>query len=126
MWFGIQTFSIRRTTYVVYEHFIIHTYFVNSCIIKQVFLFSDDNPDSKPYYKYTGSDYYNLQQLEENYQIAQHHQEIRSHYAQQNPGGNLLGKGMLGGGESHDIKPSIGPTSKMYFRLFALGLFLTI
>lgn len=68
----------------------------------------DDNPESQPYYKYTGaagasattgnsnSDYYNLQQLEENYQIAQYHQEIRSHYAQQNPGGNLLGKGMFG------------------------------
>lgn len=78
---------------------------------------SDDNPESQPYYKYTGAssnsssssttsnsvggisgnnDYYNLQQLEENYQIAQYHQEIRSHYAQQNPGGNLLGKGMFG------------------------------
>ncbi|BFZ07680.1 hypothetical protein BsWGS_10719 [Bradybaena similaris] len=77
----------------------------------------DDNPESQPYYKYTGAssnsssssttsnsvggisgnnDYYNLQQLEENYQIAQYHQEIRSHYAQQNPGGNLLGKGMFG------------------------------
>ncbi|XP_005105681.1 scaffold protein salvador [Aplysia californica] len=73
----------------------------------------DDNPDSQPYYKYTGagsgssagsgsasngnnSDYYNLNQLDENFQIAQYHQEIRSHYAQQNPGGNLLGKGMLG------------------------------
>ncbi|XP_059161538.1 scaffold protein salvador-like [Physella acuta] len=61
--------------------------------------------DSQPYYKYTGgssttsnnsADYYNLQQLDENYQIALYHQEIRSHYAQQNPGGNLLGKGMFG------------------------------
>lgn len=42
------------------------------------------------------NDYYNLQQLEENFQIAQYHQEIRNHYAQQNPGGNLLGKGMFG------------------------------
>ncbi|KAH9489433.1 hypothetical protein Btru_056366 [Bulinus truncatus] len=69
----------------------------------------DDNLETQPYYKYTGassgssttsnnssSDYYNLQQLDENYQIAQYHQEIRSHYAQQNPGGNLLGKGMFG------------------------------
>ena len=31
-------------------------------------------------------------------QIAQYHEEIRSHYAQSNPGGNLLGKGMLGVG----------------------------
>ena len=48
--------------------------------------YSDDNPDSQPYFKYTGAsngntavttsasngntDYYNLQQLEENYQVS--------------------------------------------------------
>ncbi|KAK6999231.1 scaffold protein salvador [Biomphalaria glabrata] len=86
----------------------------------------DDNPEGQPYYKYTGassgssttsnnsnSDYYNLQQLDENYQIAQYHQEIRSHYAQQNPGGNLLGKGMFGlvTSDLHDLKTTSGSSA---------------
>ncbi|RUS70928.1 hypothetical protein EGW08_021310, partial [Elysia chlorotica] len=65
----------------------------------------DDNPEAKPYFKYVGASSENKeplvsqqqqQQSDENYQIAQYHEEIRSHYAQQNPGGNLLGKGMFG------------------------------
>ncbi|CAL1529664.1 unnamed protein product [Lymnaea stagnalis] len=77
----------------------------------------DENLEGQPYYKYTGatsggstnstnSDYYNLHQMDDNYQIAQYHQEIRSHYAQQNPGGNLLGKGMFGMAASDLNTPS--------------------
>ncbi|GFO48749.1 salvador-like protein 1 [Plakobranchus ocellatus] len=67
----------------------------------------DDNLEANPFYKYTGANFesngqsnnnehYASHLSDENYQIAQYHQEIRSHYAQQNPGGNLLGKGMFG------------------------------
>lgn len=62
----------------------------------------DDSAETKPYLKYTGTstdknnELYVSQQSDENYQIAKYHEEIRSHYAQQNPGGNLLGKGMFG------------------------------
>ncbi|GFR71419.1 salvador-like protein 1 [Elysia marginata] len=75
----------------------------------------DDTPEAKPYLKYTGANsennnesYMSQQQSDENYQIAQYHEEIRSHYAQQNPGGNLLGKGMFGvvASDLSDLKTS--------------------
>ncbi|XP_021370560.1 protein salvador homolog 1-like [Mizuhopecten yessoensis] len=49
----------------------------------------DNNDDmSGHYHSNYGNDHHN--QYDENYQIQQYHQEIRKHYAQQNPGGQIV------------------------------------
>lgn len=69
----------------------------------------EDNSDdiSGHYHGNYGNDYHS--QYDENYQIQQYHQEIRKHYAQQNPGGQIV-KQSLHGSTQKEIQTNVPST----------------
>lgn len=77
-------------------------------------VFSADKQDdvSSPYHGNYGNDYHS--QFDENYQIQQYHQEIRKHYAQQNPGGQTVQQS-LHASTQKEIQTTVTSTCKSQY-----------